>query len=51
MAPENLPASEPPAASQFYARNISALLLNLVKDGALVFGIGGGGHEVNGDHA
>ena len=35
IAPENLPASMPAGASQFYARNISALLLQLVKDGAL----------------
>lgn len=35
IAPENLPASMPIGASQFYARNISALLLQLVKDGAL----------------
>ncbi|OGO53619.1 MAG: NAD(P) transhydrogenase subunit alpha [Chloroflexi bacterium RBG_16_72_14] len=35
VATENLPASMPMGASQFYARNISALLLNMVKDGAL----------------
>jgi proton-translocating NAD(P)+ transhydrogenase subunit alpha len=35
IAPENLPASMPVGASAFYARNISALLLQLVKDGAL----------------
>jgi NAD(P) transhydrogenase subunit alpha len=35
VAPENLPASMPMGASQFYARNISALLLNMVKDGEL----------------
>jgi NAD(P) transhydrogenase subunit alpha len=35
VSPENLPASMPSSASQFYARNISALLLNMVKDGAL----------------
>src|SRR3954447_8402216 len=35
VAPENLPASMPSSASQFYARNISALLLNMVKDGSL----------------
>jgi NAD(P) transhydrogenase subunit alpha len=35
VAPENLPASMPASASQFYARNISSLLLNMVKDGAL----------------
>ena len=31
----NLPASMPASASAFYARNISALLLGMVKDGAL----------------
>jgi NAD(P) transhydrogenase subunit alpha len=35
VAPENLPASMPLSASQFYARNISALLLNMTKDGSL----------------
>ncbi len=35
VAPENLPASMPLSASQFYARNISSLLLNMVKDGSL----------------
>jgi NAD(P) transhydrogenase subunit alpha len=35
LAPENLPASMPVGASQFYARNLSSLLLQLVKDGAL----------------
>ena len=35
VAPENLPSSMPTGASQFYARNISSLLLNMVKDGAL----------------
>lgn len=35
VAPENLPATVPLSASQFYARNISALLLEMVKDGAL----------------
>jgi NAD(P) transhydrogenase subunit alpha len=35
VAPENLPATMPAGASQFYARNISALLLNMVRDGAL----------------
>jgi NAD(P) transhydrogenase subunit alpha len=35
LAPENLPASMPIGASQFYARNISALLLQLVKDAKL----------------
>jgi len=35
IAPENLPATMPIGASAFYARNLSALLLQLVKDGAL----------------
>jgi NAD(P) transhydrogenase subunit alpha len=35
LAPENLPATMPIGASQFYARNISPLLLQRVKDGAL----------------
>ena len=35
VSPENLPASMPAGASQFYARNISALLLGMIKDGAL----------------
>ena len=35
IAPENLPASMPAGASAFYARNITALLLGMVKDGAL----------------
>jgi proton-translocating NAD(P)+ transhydrogenase subunit alpha len=35
IAPENLPASMPAGASAFYARNISNLLLGMVKDGAL----------------
>jgi NAD(P) transhydrogenase subunit alpha len=35
ISPENLPASMPIGASAFYARNISALLLQLLKDGAL----------------
>ncbi len=35
VAPENLPASMPTSASQFYARNISSLLLAMVKDGEL----------------
>jgi NAD(P) transhydrogenase subunit alpha len=35
IAPDNLPASMPAGASAFYARNISGLLLDLVKDGAL----------------
>ena len=37
VAPENLPATMPSSSSQFYARNISALLLNMVKDGNLTF--------------
>jgi NAD(P) transhydrogenase subunit alpha len=35
IAPDNLPASMPAGASAFYARNISALLLAMVKDGNL----------------
>ena len=35
IAPENLPATMPIGSSAFYARNLSALLLQLVKDGAL----------------
>jgi NAD(P) transhydrogenase subunit alpha len=35
LAPENIPATMPVGASLFYARNLSALLLQLVKDGAL----------------
>ena len=35
IAPDNLPASMPAGASAFYARNISALLLEMVKDGDL----------------
>lgn len=35
IAPTNLPATMPAGASTFYARNISALLLHMVKDGAL----------------
>lgn len=35
IAPDNLPASMPAGASAFYARNISALLLGMIKDGNL----------------
>ena len=35
ISPDNLPATMPIGASQFYARNLSALLLQLIKDGAL----------------
>jgi proton-translocating NAD(P)+ transhydrogenase subunit alpha len=35
IAPENLPATMPVGASSFYARNISALLLEMIKDGEL----------------
>ncbi len=35
IAPDNLPASMPAGASAFYARNIQALLLGMVKDGNL----------------
>jgi NAD(P) transhydrogenase subunit alpha len=35
VAPDNLPASMPAGSSAFYARNISALLLGMIKDGVL----------------
>jgi NAD(P) transhydrogenase subunit alpha len=35
IAPDNLPATMPAGSSAFYARNISALLLHFVKDGAM----------------
>ena len=35
IAPTNLPATMPAGASQFYARNMSTFLLNMIKDGAL----------------
>jgi H+-translocating NAD(P) transhydrogenase subunit alpha len=35
IAPDNLPATMPSGSSAFYARNISALLLGMVKDGVL----------------
>jgi NAD(P) transhydrogenase subunit alpha len=35
LAPDNLPATMPAGASAFYARNISALLLGMVREGAL----------------
>jgi NAD(P) transhydrogenase subunit alpha len=35
ISPDNLPATMPIGSSQFYARNLSALLLQLIKDGAL----------------
>ena len=35
LAPENLPATLPISASQFYARNIAELVIHLTKDGAL----------------
>jgi NAD(P) transhydrogenase subunit alpha len=35
ISPDNLPATMPAGASAFYARNISALLLGMVKDGQL----------------
>ena len=35
IAPTNLPATMPAGASPFYARNISALLLHFIKDGAM----------------
>ncbi len=36
LAPENLPATLPISASQFYARNLQALLVHLVKEGQLI---------------
>jgi len=36
ISPDNLPATVPVSASQFYARNLQSLLLHLVKDGQLV---------------
>ncbi len=35
LAPTNLPATMPAGASQFYARNLSAFLLHVLKDGEL----------------
>ncbi len=35
IAPDNLPALMPAGSSAFYARNVSALLLHFVKDGAM----------------
>src|SRR5512132_2733458 len=35
ISPENLPATMPVGSSQFYARNLSSLVLQLVHDGAL----------------
>jgi NAD(P) transhydrogenase subunit alpha len=35
IAPDNLPATMPVGSSVFYARNLSALLLHVIKDGAL----------------
>jgi NAD(P) transhydrogenase subunit alpha len=35
LAPTNLPATMPAGASQFYARNLAAFLLNFMKDGNL----------------
>ncbi len=35
IAPENLPATMPAGASQFYARNVSELLRGMIKDGSL----------------
>jgi NAD(P) transhydrogenase subunit alpha len=37
IGPVNLPSAMPGLASHLYARTISAFLLNMVKDGALVF--------------
>ncbi|MGZ6339458.1 MAG: Re/Si-specific NAD(P)(+) transhydrogenase subunit alpha [Candidatus Limnocylindrales bacterium] len=35
IAPDNLPATMPTGASQFYSRNMSALLLHFLKDGQM----------------
>ena len=35
IAPDNLPATMPAGSSAFYARNVTALLLHFVKDGAM----------------
>lgn len=35
IAPENLPATMPAGASQFYARNVSELLRGMIRDGGL----------------
>jgi NAD(P) transhydrogenase subunit alpha len=37
LAPTNLPATMPAGASQFYARNMSAFVLNFLKDGQMNF--------------
>ena len=50
IAPDNLPATMPVGASAFYARNISALLLEMVKDGDAQSRLRGRGHEVDRDH-
>ncbi len=36
ISPDNLPATVPISASQFYSKNLQGLLLHLVKDGQLV---------------
>ena len=50
IAPTNLPATMPAGASRFYARNISALLLHLVKDGALNLDMSRRDHRGHGHH-
>ena len=50
IAPDNLPATMPAGASAFYARNISALLLEMVKDGALNLDFEDEITEVDGHH-
>ncbi|HET7027850.1 MAG TPA: Re/Si-specific NAD(P)(+) transhydrogenase subunit alpha [Candidatus Limnocylindrales bacterium] len=40
IAPDNLPATMPAGASAFYARNLSALLLQMTKDGGLNVDLG-----------
>jgi NAD(P) transhydrogenase subunit alpha len=37
LGPENLPATIPYHASQMYSRNVSALLMHLIKDGTFTF--------------
>ena len=37
IAPDNLPATMPTGSNTFYARNIAALLLHFVKDGAMTY--------------
>ena len=50
ISPDNLPATMPAGAREFYARNISALLLHLVKDGALNIDLERGDHRGHRHH-